>query len=49
MYSTLKGKPLSLQYRVENTLSTINLRYPQNTNRVENVEKFLIRRELLAL
>jgi len=45
----LKGKPLSLQQLAKNRLSTFYLRFPQNTNRVENVEKFLIPRELLAL
>ena len=44
-----RGKPLSLQKQVENTLSTFNLGYPQNTNNSKFVEKFIIRRELLAL
>lgn len=45
----LKGKPLSLQTIAKNALSTNYSHFPQNTNRVDNVEKFLIRMELLAL
>lgn len=49
MYCALKGKPLSLQNASENQFSTLNAHFPQTTNSSAFVEKFLIRRELLAL
>lgn len=49
MFSTPKGKPLSLYKSIEKSLSTFFWAYPQNTNSLKIVEKFIIPRELLAL